>query len=235
MKTLILIPARGGSKGLPGKNIKQLLGKPLILYTIDEALKIKNINYELCVSTDSMLIKKVVEKSGIMVPFLRPDSCSDDFATTESVIIHALEWYRKSNIDFSNIILLQPTSPLRRVVDIEMAFKKYNSSIDMVVSVCETKSNPYYNLFEENNNGYLFKSKEYNATRRQDCPKVFEVNGAIYVINVQSLYKYKSLFKFPHIKKYVMDQNNSIDIDTELDFKLAELNLLNKINSAIQE
>lgn len=221
MKTLILIPARGGSKGLPGKNIRHFLGKPLIIYTIEEAIKFTKSDFELCISTDSEEIKAVVESFGYNVPFLRPAEFSTDNSNSESVIKHALNWYAKKYLFFKNIILLQPTSPLRKSHDINAAYELFDKTIDMVVSVNICKSNPYYNIFEENQSGYLIKSKESFATRRQDCPAVYEINGAIYIINIDSL-KSKGFYRFNKIIKYQMNNYDSIDIDTELDFKFAE-------------
>jgi len=220
MKVLVVIPARGGSKGLPGKNIKMLNGKPLIHYTLEAARKIFNDKC-IYVSTDSEQIKKVVEDTGYKVPFLRPKELATDTSNSQSVLLHSLAYYTKLNIKPDVVILLQPTSPFRSTKHIEEALKLYEKDIDMVVSVKETKSNPYYVLFEENDEGFLKKSKEANFTRRQDCPKVWEYNGAIYIINVNSI-KEKSINKFTKIKKYIMDSKTSLDIDDEFDFELAK-------------
>ena len=126
------------------------------------------------------------------------------------------------------VILLQPTSPLRTSKNIEDAVKLYDNHLDMIVSVKRSHSNPYFNLFEENKNGFLKKSKKSNFIRRQDCPDVWQYNGAIYVINVKSLKKFKSL-NFNRIKKYEMNEYDSIDIDNAIDFKLCEL-ILNENN-----
>ena len=122
------------------------------------------------------------------------------------------------------LILLQPTSPFRKAAHIKEAIELYNSlksEVDMLVSVKETKANPYYLLKEENNNGYLETSKKANFTRRQDCPKVWELNGAIYIINVASLKK-EPMHKFEKVVKYIMDERSSQDIDDLIDFKWCE-------------
>jgi N-acylneuraminate cytidylyltransferase len=227
MNSLIIIPARGGSKGIPGKNIKLLNGKPLIQYTIEAAQEIFP-NDSICVSTDSHEIKSCVQKIGLDVPFMRPLELSTDEAGSFEVLLHALRFYNKKGYNPETIILLQPTSPLRTSYHIKEAIKLYESysDIDMLVSVCETKSNPYFSLFEENSNGLLIKSKESNFIRRQDCPKVWEYNGAIYIISVDSLKIYSSL-AFPNVKKYVMTETESVDIDSEMDFYLAELIMKN--------
>jgi CMP-N,N'-diacetyllegionaminic acid synthase len=220
MKPLIVIPARGGSKGIPGKNIKALAGKPLIQYTIDAA-RILFPPDIIIVSTNDFEIKNIVEKSGLKVPFLRPASLATDTTGTYEVLLHALQFSEESGYFPDTIILLQPTSPFRNVGNIKEAMNLYTDDLDMLVSVKETKANPYYLLFEEDNAGYLKKSKEGSFNRRQDCPKVWEFNGAIYIINISSL-KQGPLSQFQRIKKYVMDEISSIDIDNDLDWKIAE-------------
>tara|TARA_R100001591_G_scaffold109538_1_gene119768 strand:+ start:10255 stop:10944 length:690 start_codon:yes stop_codon:yes gene_type:complete len=226
LKYLVIIPARGGSKGVPGKNIRPLKGKPLIHYTVEAARSLFN-DSDICISTDSNEIKDVVENIGLKVPFLRPKELSQDNSGSHEVILHALDFYEKKGFEPEAVILLQPTSPLRTAKHIEEAVKLFGPSLDMVVSVKESSSNPYYNLFEEDSSGFLKKSKKGSFVRRQDCPPVWEYNGAIYVINVNSIKKNR-LHNLSNIKKYVMYDISSIDIDTELDFKLAEFIMTNK-------
>lgn len=221
MKPLVVIPARGGSKGVPRKNIKLLGEKPLIQWTIDEARKVFS-DEVICVSTDDKEIKEVVEKSGLKVPFLRPAELATDTAGTYEVLIHAIGFYEEKGYFPDVLLLLQPTSPFRTTEHIEEAMLLFSQDIEMLVSVKETKANPYYVLREEDENGFLVKSKEFSATRRQDVPKVWELNGAIYIIDVKTL-KEKHLSSFKKVKKYVMDEISSYDIDTMLDWKLAEM------------
>ncbi len=221
MKSLIVIPARGGSKGVPRKNIKVLGDKPLIQYTIDAAKGVFDDEF-ICVSTDDFEIKSVVEQLGLKVPFLRPNELASDTAGTYEVLLHAISYYESKGYFPDTLILLQPTSPFRTSAHIKEALKLYHESIDMVVSVKETKANPYYILFEEDRNGYLKKTKEANFTRRQDCPKVWEYNGAIYIINVKAL-KEKTISQFTKVCKFEMDETSSHDIDTLLDWKIAEI------------
>lgn len=223
MNTLFIIPARGGSKGLPGKNIKPLNDVPLIFYSIDVARKFTN-DSNICISTDDTKIKNLVEKGrNLKIPFIRPSELATDSAGTYEVLINALDFYEmqmKKNYDA--IVLLQPTSPFRTKKDVENALHLFNpSQHDMVVSVVETKANPYFSLFEENDSGFLEQSKKSNYTRRQDCPKVYEYNGAVYVINVNSLKKMK-INEFVRIQKSLMDKENSLDIDTPFDWEIAE-------------
>ena len=222
MKTLFLITARGGSKGIPGKNIKQLGDKPLIAYSIDIARKFVADEF-ICVSTDSDEIINVVENYGLKVPFKRPDELANDTSGSYEVILHAINWYKNIGITFKNIVLLQPTSPFRTKKNVEDALDLFSSNdLDMVVSVLKSKANPYYNLFEDDKNGYLLKSKTSNYTRRQDCPDVYQYNGAVYVFNVESLIK-KNINQFTKVKKIIMSEEESLDIDTPLDWKIAEM------------
>ena len=142
--------------------------------------------------------------------------------------MHEIKNHEENNGNVDTVVLLQPTSPLRKVEHIKESLKLYNEQLDMVVSVKKSKSNPYFNLFEENKNGYLTKVKSSNYTRRQDCPDVWEYNGSIYIMNVKSLKK-RNLSEFKKIKKYEMDDYHSIDIDNKIDFRLCEV-LLDEIN-----
>lgn len=224
---LFVIPARGGSKGIPGKNIKELGGKRLICYAIDLARKFVPDN-QICLSTDSLEIKNVAEAYGLNVPFLRPDELSTDKSGSREVLIHALDFYLKAGFSYKTIVLLQPTSPFRNFEHLNTAFQLYDQHVDMVVSVLESDSNPYYNLFEEDESGYLRQSKPGHYTRRQDCPKVYQYNGAIYLINADSLRKYP-MNKFEKIIKFEMDKVSSVDLDTPLDWDWAEF-LISKSN-----
>jgi len=220
MKALYLIPARGGSKGIPGKNIKLLNQKPLINYSIDVARALTS-DENICVSTDDAEIIKVVSDHGLKVPFVRPPELATDNAGSYEVCLHALDFYAAAGIEYDVLVLLQPTSPFRTPQQVNEAMSLYHRDLQMVVGVKETASNPYYVLFEENAEGYLVKSKTGNFIGRQNCPKVWEYNGAIYIINVKELRKY-SLSDFRKVKKYVMDEFTSVDIDTPLDWDWAE-------------
>ncbi|HBG70705.1 MAG: CMP-N-acetylneuraminic acid synthetase [Bacteroidetes bacterium GWF2_43_63] len=219
--TLFIIPARGGSKGLPRKNILPINGKPMICYTIDAAQGVTS-NNNICVSTDDMEIKKVVENYGLSVPFIRPAELASDTAGTREVLLHAIDFYRNHlNRSFSKICLLQATSPLRVSHHILAAHQLWSDDLDMVVSVRESKANPYFNLFEEQSNGFLKKSKEGNFSRRQEAPMVWEYNGAIYFINIQSLTN-RPIAEFDKVRKFAMDDESSVDVDSLLDFQVAE-------------
>lgn len=221
MKILVIIPARGGSKGIPHKNIKPLNGKPLIHYTIDEARQIVN-DEDICVSTDDPEIIKCVEDYGLKVPFVRPEELATDTAGTYEVLLHALNFYEKQGRHYDVVLLLQNTSPFRKVEQIKDALNLYTPDVDMVVSVKECPANPYYCVFEDDNNGYLHVCKgDGNIFRRQDAPKVYEYNGAIYIMNAEKL-KTTHMHKMQKRVKYVMDNLSSFDLDTMLDWQMAE-------------
>lgn len=220
MNDLVVIPARGGSKGIPGKNIKPLSGRPLIYYTLDAACEIATPQ-NICVSTDSDEIVAKIREYGLDVPFKRPAELATDTAGSHEVILHAIGFYEKTGIQLDRIILLQPTSPFRTGVHVREALALYHQDLDMVVSVKQTKANPYYTLFEEDEAGYIVPSKPAQFKCRQDCPAVYELNGAIYIINVQSL-KNGPISQFTRIRKYSMPEGDSIDIDTPLDWEVAE-------------
>ena len=226
MRTLVVIPARSGSKGLPDKNIKSLNGKPLIHYSIEVAQQIFN-NEDICISTDSDKYIKIAEQTGLKVPFVRPEDLSTDDATTQDVLLQCLGFYEKKGVFYDYILLLQPTSPFREKNHLEDILMANNEECDMIVSVKEADSNPYYVSLEENKEGYLKKLMEGKFTRRQDCPKVYEYNGSMYLINVKSL-KNTLISNFKKIRKYEMHSKYSIDIDNQLDFDFAEF-IINRL------
>jgi len=222
MPYLYLIPARGGSKGIPRKNVKLLGNKSLIAYSIETAMAIAQTNDVICVSSDDDEIIAAATQCGLSVAFKRPAQLATDTAGTYPVILHALNYYAQQQQYFDAVVLLQPTSPFRRAEQVQAAITKFDATVDMVVSVIETAANPYYVLYEEDAEGYLQKSKTANFVRRQDCPTVYELNGAIYVINTQSLRKYQSFAQFKRLRKYHMPQQYHVDLDTPLDWAFAE-------------
>lgn len=222
MKTLVVIPARGGSKGIPHKNIKPLNGKPLICYSIDIARQIV-CDEDICVTTDDDEIIKVVEDYGLHVPFKRPAELATDTCGSNEVIQHAYTFYENQGLHYDIILLLQPTSPFRQVDDVKACVSKYSPNKDMVVSVKPASANPYYDIYEEDEHGNLIISKgDGTIVRRQEAPKCYEYNGAVYVINPRSL----MTIGMPNFKKVgfvEMDEIHSLDLDTILDWKYAEL------------
>lgn len=222
MKTLVVIPARGGSKGIPHKNIKLLNGKPLICYSIDVAREFTTDD-NICVTTDDDEIIKVVAEYGLKVPFKRPDYLATDTCGSNEVIQHAYQFFAEKGIEYDAILLLQPTSPFRKVEFLKEAVALYDDSIDMVTSVKLSSCNPYYDGFEEDADGLLRISKgDGTIERRQDAPSVWQQNGSIYVINPKSLME-KGMAHFTKIRKYAMSELYSVDIDNPFDWKVAEL------------
>lgn len=216
MKALYVIPARGGSKGIPHKNIKLLNGKPLIYYSIAIARQLTS-DENICITSDDPEIVKSVEKIGLKVPFLRPSYLATDIATTNDVLLHVLDYYETKGQFYDILILLQPTSPLRNVNHVKEALKIYNDELDMVVSVKQSSSI----VCIENNQGFIELCFTKIGLRRQDMPLFYEYNGSIYIINSNKL-KEKGMNSFTMIKKYVMDDFFSIDIDNQLDWIFTE-------------
>jgi CMP-N,N'-diacetyllegionaminic acid synthase len=227
MRILFLIPSRKGSKGLPGKNIKQLGGRPLIEYSIDFAINNLKTDDILCISTDDEAIIDLTKSKGISIPFIRPEELANDNASSHDVIIHAINHYEKINQTFDAVLLLQPTSPFRIQEDFTSLINEYDDNTEMVVSVKLAKENPYFTLFEENSEGFLNKSKIGNFERRQDCPEVYAFNGSMYLINVDSIKKAR-ITDFKNIKKILMPEERSVDIDSFADWTLAEFYLKNE-------
>ncbi len=219
MKTLYLIPARGGSKGVPQKNIKPLCGKPLIYYTIDVAREIVN-DEDICVSTDDPRIIKTVEDYGLTVPFIRPSEYATDTASSNDVIRHAINYFAGKGIDYDVVVLLQPTSPLRTASNIKEAIELYSDEIDMVVSVKPSHSANV--ICCDNKDGFLEMTLNRKGLRRQDMSKYYEYNGAIYVLNSKSVLE-KGLGNLEKVRKYVMTENQSWDIDSILDWDIIEM------------
>ena len=221
MKPLFVIPARGGSKGIPGKNIKPLGGKPLIAYSVEVARQLAP-DSDICVSTDDPAIADVVREMGLEVPFMRPDYLATDNCGTYEVLLHAVKFFEKLGRRYDTMVLLQPTSPLRTADDVRRCLEAYTPDVDMVVTVVEAASNPYYNCYETDSDGFLHISKgDGSYVRRQDAPKAWEYNGAVYVINIDSL-KQMPLSKFPRRRMVEMERSRSIDLDTPLDWMVAE-------------
>lgn len=228
MRSLFLITARGGSKGIPRKNIKELAGKPLIYYSI-EAARALTEDENICVSTDDSEIISCVEKTGLKVPFVRPAELASDTANSNDVICHAIKYYRDKGVEYDNVVLLQPTSPLRTAQQVSEALELYTNDIDMVVSVKENTSSVA--LFKENSEGFLEHAFDVSkGLRRQDALKLYEYNGAIYVINCNSILE-KGMSNFNRITKYVMPDINSVDIDNMLDWITCETMLNQEIIS----
>lgn len=220
-KALYIIPARGGSKGIPRKNIKLLCGRPLIHYSIDIARALSP-DCNIIVSTDDDEIHTVAEETGLCVNYRRPATLGGDSIGSREVILDAMDWADRNGIEYDRVVLLQPTSPLRRIEDVEKCLDLYTPDCDMVVTVTEASCNPYYDCFETSSDGSLLIAKgDGNFTRRQDAPKAWQFNGAVYVINPESIRR-MPLGKFPRRIPYEMPRSRSVDLDTPLDWLITE-------------
>ncbi|QUL54544.1 acylneuraminate cytidylyltransferase family protein [Paenibacillus tritici] len=222
-KVLAIIPARGGSKGIPRKNIKQLAGKPLIAWTIEEAKKSRYID-RLILSSEDPEIIEIARAYGCEAPFVRPKELSEDTTPGIAPVLHAINQLP----DFDYVVLLQPTSPLRLIDDIDGCIENmWNVGAPACVSVTKPDKSPYwmYTLQENNMMKKLIERSE-SITRRQELPDVYALNGAVYVAEVDWLLASGSFLEQETVA-FEMAKSRSYDIDTEEDFFLCDL-LLSK-------
>ena len=227
-KVIALIPARGGSRGIPYKNIRSLVGKPLIAWTIEAALASKCID-KVVVSTEDNEIAKVSQKYGAEIPFLRPKELSQDHSLRNEVVTHALN--ELPGYDF--VILLQPTSPLRSGEDIDAAFEFFINSKGMsCVSVVSQHPTPEWMFKLDSSKNLIPLNPSTKITNRQSTPDYYSLNGAIYITNCE--YFLSSKEADPFIGKeavgYIMPKWSSLDIDDEEDWEIAEFKLISKKN-----
>lgn len=218
MNTFALIPARGGSKGIPRKNIKLFAGKPLIVWTIEAALRSSMLNAVL-VSTDDPEIADVARQAGAQVPFMRPSELALDQTPGLDPVLHALDQLPY----YDSVLLLQPTSPLRATEDIDACLRlAVQKSARSVVSVSEADTHPYwtYRLTRDQALRRFVDSEP--VARRQDLPQAFALNGALYFADVDWL-RSNGGFVGTETLAYVMAKERSVDLDTPLDWKFAEL------------
>jgi CMP-N-acetylneuraminic acid synthetase len=221
MTTIATVCARGGSRGVPGKNIRPLAGKPLIVHTIEQARACRSID-AVYVSTDDAVIAEVAKAAGAVVPFLRPAELATAEAPKVPVIRHLVEAVEKSGVRIARIIDLDPTSPLRDIADIEACLKLLTPATDVVITAYEAEKNPYFNMVELDDSGHahLVKAPPSAVESRQAAPKVYAMNASIYVWHRHTLSK--GLWE-GRAALHVMPRERSVDIDTPLDFKLVEL------------
>lgn len=221
MSSVAIIPARSGSKGLPDKNIKFLNGKPLMAYAI-EAAKKSNMFDEVMVSTDSLKYAEIAESCGAVVPFMRNTASANDTASSWDVVEEVLSEYEKRGKVFDDFCLLQPTSPLRTAEDIQKAYRIFNEKDAIaVVSVCECEHSPLWcNTLDDS-----MELKEFidprNYLQRQKLKKFYRVNGAIYIASRKEFQKDQFIYREGSYA-YIMSTERSVDIDSLLDFKVAE-------------
>ena len=219
-----IIPARGGSKGLPGKNIKELCGKPLIAWSIESGLKSKYLD-EVIVTTDSKDIANIAKQYGASVPFLRPDVLASDTATSFDAIKHTIEFYKNEfDKEFDYIVLLEPTSPLREARDIDIAIEQlFNSNADSIVGICKTEDqNPAFLVFK-NEKDFIsgYENHDMKVLRRQDIKDVYFFEGTIYISKTDVLLNKKNFYHENTIG-YVVPKYKSLEIDDIDDFIMVE-------------
>jgi CMP-N-acetylneuraminic acid synthetase len=222
---LALIPARGGSKGLPGKNIKPLLGKPLIAYTIEQALASKYPD-KVIVSTDSEEIAEISKKYGAEVPFMRPKELAEDDSPTSEVIIHLFNWFEKQGIYYDIIVLLEPTSPLRKEEDIDNAIKLFIDNMDRADSLVgvgkihSDTEHPYGAKIIEDGFVRPFL-KNVNFNQRQQLPEMYSIFGGIYISKVNTFKKTKTFYHDKTIP-YFLERWQNYEVDDIYDFLAIE-------------
>ncbi|WP_395687133.1 acylneuraminate cytidylyltransferase family protein [Caenimonas koreensis] len=222
MNTIITICARGGSQGVPGKNIRPLMGKPLIAWTIEQALQC-GLAQGVFVSTDDAAIAQVAKAHGASVPFVRPAELATATAGKLPVIQHLVEWVEANAMPVTRVIDLDPTSPLRDMDDIRACAGLLTDDTDAVITGYESDKNPYFNMVEQKANGFYERvcPPTSEVAGRQLAPKVYAMNASIYVWHRRTLAS--SLWTHPRIKLHVMPRERSIDIDHPIDFDIVEL------------
>lgn len=218
MNTFALIPARGGSKGIPRKNIKLIAGKPLIVWTIEAALR-SSLLSAVVVSTDDPEIADVARRAGAQVPFMRPAELAQDQTPGLDPVLHALDQLPQ----FDSVLLLQPTSPLRTTDDIDACLQlAFAHNAPSVVSVSEADTHPYWTYRVTGDQALTRFVDAEPIARRQDLPPAFALNGALYFAEVNWLRSSGSMVGAETLA-YVMARERSVDLDTPLDWKFAEL------------
>lgn len=230
MKTYALIPARGGSRGIFRKNIAPLFGKPLIAWTIEQALQINEID-RVIVSTEDNEIAKIARQYGAETPFMRPAELASDTADGMDVLIHCARWLQDEDGYTADYLLELPvTTPLRTKEDIHATFEvvqKY--SADIVVGVTPVAEHPYWvRRIDENHRLQPFIADAPATARRQDLPPAYMMNGAVYMIRVDTLLNYSA--KSDKTYPVVMSRDNSVDINIPFDLRLAEFMLQQRNN-----
>lgn len=219
---LAVIPARGNSKGIPSKNLKPLGGLPLVAHTILAAKQASSLD-RIILSTDSPEIAKVGKRYGIEVPFLRPAELAADEAPMAPVLAHALSWAEKDQGRRVDVVVsLLPTSPFRQALHVDEGIRLLlNSGADSVVGLCEARHNPYWMWVIRDGNVERLFAEGSKFFRRQDLPVVYQVNGAFYASRRHVIIEQQRVLG-ENLRGLIMTEQDSIDIDTPLDFMLAE-------------
>ena len=222
MKILALITARGGSKRLPGKNIRSLGGKPLIKWSIDVAKEIPEI-CDILVSTDDVAISEIARNAGVLVPWLRPAKLATDTASLVDVSLHALEWYESENGKVDGLLLLQPTSPFRKRDTVLKGIELFRAHQHRpVLGISSAESHPMWCFQVKGETMRPFINDTGLCLRSQDLPPAYVINGAFYLVAPEYFRKSRSFYSEDMVPLVIDEPAESIDIDTEWDWKLAE-------------
>ena len=227
MSYIILICARGGSKGVPKKNIRKLAGKPLLAWSIEISKMVTSAS-ETIVSTDSEEIANIAKEYGAEVPFIRPTHLSQDDSSEWLVWQHAMDYINTKYVDIDGLIVIPPTAPLRNIKDIENCIDEFEKgNVDVVITVTDAHRNPYFNMIKIDSNGYssLVNSQENNIIRRQDSPKIYDVTTVAYIISPKFIQQGKGVLS-GRVRSVYVPPERAIDIDTMLDFQIAECLML---------
>ena len=230
MKRFAFIFARGGSKGVPGKNIKEIYGKPLIAYSIEIAKEIESIE-KVFVSTEDNNIATVAKNFGAeIIP--RPQRLAQDTSPEWIAWQHAVKWLEEEKENFDIFISLPATSPLRNKKDISQCISSLDERTDMVVGITEANRSPYFNMVEKNDDGFIniLIKNDNGYTRRQETPTVFDMTTVAYVTRPEFIRNYKGIFE-GKVKGVEIPAERALDIDTELDFEIAEFLMYKELKS----
>jgi len=237
MNYAAFIFARGGSKALPGKNIKFFNGKPLIAWSIEQALKVSRLN-KVSVSTDSLEIANVALSYGAEIPFMRPKELAQDSSAELLSWRHAIQHFKEIKGCYPDALVSIPaTAPLRIAEDIESCLNVYEEGgVDAVITVTEAHRNPYFNMVKINNFGTMeiFNNPPNPIFRRQDAPAVYDVTTVCYVVSVELIMTKNSIYE-GNVKSVLIPKERAIDIDTIYDFELAEYLARNNIHRKVME
>ncbi len=221
-KVLALIPARGGSKGLPEKNKKEFNGKPLIAWSIEHGLKSEFVD-KVVVTTDDLEIAEIGRKYGAEVPFMRPQELASDTATSMDVIVHALDFLKAQGEEFELLMLLEPTSPLREVSDIDNSLSQLesNKQARSIAGVCEVEAQ-HPDFLVKLEKGLMRPFTTFEVKRRQELSELYFFEGTVYAAEVEYLRESRTFYG-NHTLAYVVSKQKSIEIDDEVDFVIAEV------------
>jgi CMP-N-acetylneuraminic acid synthetase len=229
LKYIALICARGGSKGLHNKNIKDLGGKPLIAWAIDTAKQVERIS-KIIISTDSPKIAQISENFGAEVPFIRPKELSEDGSSEWDVWRHALEFLKEHRHKIDGLVVIPPTAPLRNVQDINNCIDEYEKNqCDIVITVTKSHRSPYFNMVQIDDNDFssIVIPRNEKIYRRQDSPEVFDMTTVAYVVKPEFVFQKNGIFE-GRVKSIHIPLERAIDIDTIFDLNIAKYFLSKK-------